>query len=347
MMIPDSPDVQLIIQQQLSGHSRILVAPLNWGLGHAVRCIPLIEACLKAGKTVFIASDGQALTFLQKEFPSLPSFQLPSYSITYPFPSIVGNLIYQSPGILKAVINEHKDVKKIVAFTGCTAIISDNRWGVYHKSTLNIYITHQMNLTHRYVWLAKAGTYIHCKLMRRFDKIWIPDYKGEKALAPTLSFTDSDKATYLGPLTTVKWQKSEKNNDMAVILSGPEPRRAILENDLLNILSDFTSLKIVFVRGSDKDSSNATVPEHIQMIHTASRDQIEHILNTTRILVARSGYTTVMDTWHSDIHRIWIPTEGQSEQEYLAKRLAQLPENVVILPNKINKLKNIITSLTK
>lgn len=347
MSTTDTPDVQIIIKEQLSDHSHILVAPLNWGLGHTVRCIPLIEACLKEGKTVFIASDGLALTFLQKEFPKLTSFQLPPYGITYPFRSIVGNLIYHSPGIIKAVLNEHKEVKKIVESENITAIISDNRWGAFHKNTLNIIMTHQMNLVHKYSWMARAGTIIHRNLMRGFDKIWIPDHKGEKALAPDLSHTNSAKATYLGPLMTLKAQNSAKETDLAVILSGPEPRRTVLENQLLNILSEFCHLKIIFVRGTDQNIHSLSVSDHIQVLNLATRDQIAHIIASSRILVARSGYTTVMDTWHSDIFRIWIPTEGQTEQEYLAKRLAQLPDNAAIFPNKINKLKNIITSLTK
>ena len=63
---------------------RILVAPLNWGLGHATRSIPVINALIEEGFQPVIASDGIALSLLQKEFPELKSYELPSYNISYP-----------------------------------------------------------------------------------------------------------------------------------------------------------------------------------------------------------------------------------------------------------------------
>jgi UDP:flavonoid glycosyltransferase YjiC (YdhE family) len=61
----------------------ILVAPLNWGLGHATRCIPIIKGLEESGFDPILASDGQALLLLQKEFPHLKSLELPSYEIEY------------------------------------------------------------------------------------------------------------------------------------------------------------------------------------------------------------------------------------------------------------------------
>ena len=63
---------------------RILIAPLNWGLGHATRCIPIITALLENDFEPILASDGDALALLQLEFPTLKSFKLPSYNISYP-----------------------------------------------------------------------------------------------------------------------------------------------------------------------------------------------------------------------------------------------------------------------
>ena len=63
---------------------RILVAPLNWGLGHATRCIPIIRALKAHNFEPVIASDGAALQLLKKEFPDLEHVELPSYNITYP-----------------------------------------------------------------------------------------------------------------------------------------------------------------------------------------------------------------------------------------------------------------------
>lgn len=341
------PYLQQIIEQQLSGHERVLMAPLNWGMGHAVRCIPLIKACLEAGKTTYIATDGQPLSFLKKEFPVLTYLELPSYEISYPFESIVLNLLYQTPKIIRIIQEEHNEIQKIIATTGCTAIISDNRIGACHEKTLNIYMTHQMNIVHRFPWLATAGTHIHRYMMRRFDRVWIPDYEGKNALAPALSQTHSPGVTYLGPLTTITHTNGSKDLDISVILSGPEPQRTFLENQLAAVLNELSFYSICFVRGCINDDPVPSFSNHVQVLNTASRKQISHILGRTRLLISRSGYTSVMDTFSSDIHKIWIPTPGQSEQEYLAERMSLLPDNVMLHQNDINKLKNIIISRLK
>ena len=64
-------------------NKKVLVAPLNWGLGHATRCIPIIRELIRQGAEVYLASDGAALTLLKLEFPELRIFELPSYGIRY------------------------------------------------------------------------------------------------------------------------------------------------------------------------------------------------------------------------------------------------------------------------
>ena len=36
----------------------VLVCPLDWGLGHAARCVPIIKALEARGKKVLLAADG-------------------------------------------------------------------------------------------------------------------------------------------------------------------------------------------------------------------------------------------------------------------------------------------------
>ena len=50
-------------------NKKILIAPLNWGLGHATRCIPIINALIEEGLEPILAGDGDSLKLLQKEFP--------------------------------------------------------------------------------------------------------------------------------------------------------------------------------------------------------------------------------------------------------------------------------------
>ena len=83
----------------------ILVAPLNWGLGHATRCIPIIRELEKNGFTPILASDGDALLLLQKEFPHLQFLKLPSYKIEYGEngTNFKWKLLKNSPKIIQAI----------------------------------------------------------------------------------------------------------------------------------------------------------------------------------------------------------------------------------------------------
>ena len=91
---------------------RILVAPLNWGLGHATRCIPIINALLKENFVPVIASDGSALKLLRKEFPNLSSIELPSYNVTYAKNGKLFKLklLKDSPKLLNAIKQEKKAI---------------------------------------------------------------------------------------------------------------------------------------------------------------------------------------------------------------------------------------------
>ena len=116
-------------------NKRILVAPLNWGLGHATRCIPIINALILNKYTPVIASDGAALQLLRKEFPELKSYELPSYGITYTKngKNLNYKLLLELPKILKNVTNEKKEVLRIITALELKKLASENSSGKYIK----------------------------------------------------------------------------------------------------------------------------------------------------------------------------------------------------------------------
>ena len=63
---------------------RILVCPLNWGLGHATRCIPIIKALIGNNAEVLIGAEARPLELLKKEFPELTFITFTGYNISYP-----------------------------------------------------------------------------------------------------------------------------------------------------------------------------------------------------------------------------------------------------------------------
>ena len=63
---------------------KILVCPLDWGIGHATRIVPIINILINKDFEVVIASDKRPLAFLKTEFPDLQFIKFEGYNITYP-----------------------------------------------------------------------------------------------------------------------------------------------------------------------------------------------------------------------------------------------------------------------
>ena len=313
----------------MQSSKRILVAPLNWGLGHATRCIPIIKALLAEGYQPFIASDGVALALLQKEFPKLPSFELPSYNITYAekAKNFKIKMIWDSPKLIKAMTKEKKAVKKLVKEHELGGIISDNRMGAYYKKVPCIFITHQLNvLSGNTTWMS---TKAHQKIIKKFDVCWVPDVKGKPNLTGKLGHLKKEKLNiqYLGPLSRFEQMDVSVQYDLMVLLSGPEPQRSFLEEKLVQELQGFEG-KVLFVKGKiEPDQVREDIHTKKGIVHLYNfmqSPELQSALNQSEKVLCRSGYTTVMDLAKLEKKAFFIPTPGQYEQEYLAKRMQKL-----------------------
>src|SRR5215213_101288 len=97
-----------------TGEIRILIVPLDWGLGHATRCIPVIRELSRQNCTIFIAGEGKTQALLQQEFPHLQSIPLKGYRVRYAKKrwSLMGMLILQIPKIFSATRFENKWLMK-------------------------------------------------------------------------------------------------------------------------------------------------------------------------------------------------------------------------------------------
>lgn len=310
----------------MQSSKRILVAPLNWGLGHTTRCIPIINALLSNGHQVFLASDGIALALLEKEFPKLPSFRLPAYKITYAKKGkhFKGKLLWDSPKVLKAMAAERKTTKRLVKALQLDGIISDNRLGVYSKKVPCVFITHQLNvLSGNTTWLSSK---LHQKIIQKYTVCWVPDVDGIPNLTGKLGHPKKSKLNirYLGPISRFVKKEIPKKYDLMVLLSGPEPQRTLLEEKLLAVLQDFQG-DILFVKG--KIGERQTIEQKVlakgqlTIINFMQSESLETAINSSELVLCRSGYTTVMDLAKLGKKAFFIPTPGQYEQLYLAKRL--------------------------
>ncbi len=303
---------------------RILVAPLNWGLGHATRCIPIIKALSANGFEPIIASDGVALSLLKKEFPKLTHIELPSYNVTYAkngkFFKL--KLLKDSPRLLQAIYNEKKATETIVKNHNISGIISDNRLGVYNKAVPSVFITHQLKvLSGSTTWLS---TKMHEKFIKKFNVCWVPDTSDKVNLSGKLGHVDAFEipTEYIGPLSRFEKKDIPFKNDLMVLLSGPEPQRTILEDKILYELKNYQG-KVVFVKGLMQPKQTKRQFDNITVYNFMTSELLEKTINESALVISRSGYTTVMDLAKLNKKAFFIPTPGQFEQEYLATRLTE------------------------
>ncbi len=304
---------------------RILIAPLNWGLGHATRCIPIIRALLDQNFEPIIASDGVALTLLRKEFPTLSSIELPSYNVTYAKKgkNFKMKLLKDSPKVLKAVKEEKKAIKSIVDLQNIAGIISDNRLGARSKKVPSVFITHQLNvLSGTTTWFS---TKMHQKIIKKFNACWVPDTEGDINLSGKLGHRDSFDipTTYIGPLSRFEKKLVKPVNKILALISGPEPQRGLLVDKLLSELKDYSG-KVVMVKGLMEEEQTIQVMGNITVYNFMTSELLEKTINESELVISRSGYTTVMDLAKLNKKAFFIPTPGQFEQEYLAERLNDL-----------------------
>jgi len=312
--------------------SHVLVAPLNWGLGHATRCMPIIDILLSEGKVVTIASDGEALTFLQEEYPQLTCVELPSYRIRYNSQNTLSIIRSNCLNIFSAIRSEYKAAKQIADSIKPDLIISDSRFGCKHSYIPSYIISHQLSLHFTSSLIRFTANKINTHLLNSFDKCLVPD--NESNLSGKLSHNAAIKNQIkIGPLSRMKKYEQKIKYDIAVILSGPEPARTKLETSLFLQLQS-SKLKVIAVRGT---STRYEGPEYaFEIINRANSTLINDILMSSKLVISRSGYSSIMDYAATDSQAILIPTPGQPEQEYLAHHLSEDPKYTMLSEEKLN-----------
>ena len=301
----------------LNTYTRILIAPLHWGLGHATRCMPIIDHLLSLGKEVAIAGDSSSFAMLQRRYPHLASYRLPSYNVRYSS-SMTLSMLLQGPKLMATYRKEIKATDNIVKEWQPEVIISDNRFGVRHKATHNIYLTHQLNIQHKNKGIAKFANHLHRRFIHRFDECWIPDDK-ERSLSGRLSSCTEIHipCSYVGALTRLKLSLTDPTIDLLAILSGPEPSRTQFEQSIINNQS-LSHKTIHIVRGTDNKRLD-NYPDNFIIHNIVDQQQLTVLINSSASIICRSGYSTIMDLQSYNRRKYFVPTEGQTEQEYLSE----------------------------
>ena len=327
---------------------KILVAPLNWGLGHASRCVPLVHRFLEQGHEVILGGDGESLTLLRKHFPKLRYVYLAPLNLRYSKGSRqVGAMLCAMPKLLWWAVKDHAILKAVLKEEHIDRIVSDNRFGLYTNHQCDcVYLTHQLHimLPKGWRWLEPLAARLHARIYTRYNKVWVPDYaEPEKSLAgelshPTISSLRSkiSKVEYIGPLSRFDQNNPNILNipntpkyEVVAVLSGLEPQRTMLEKELLARYQD-TEQSVLIVQGLMHRPNTRIRRGKITIVPHMDDAELTAALRPAKHIIARSGYSTIMDlnalglltpeTSGAQPLIELIPTPGQPEQEYLAAR---------------------------
>lgn len=319
---------------------KILVAPLNWGLGHATRCIPIIRHYLAQGDEVVLAGDGESLLLLRKRFPELRAIDLPSLELHYTSNSKqCGFYIHAICKLIRFTIADHYYLSKIIAIENFDLIISDNRFGLFARNTRSVYITHQLYpiLPKRLRIFQLIARALHACIYRRYDEVWVPDYAdATHNLSGSLSHNGrfDQQAKYIGPLSRFANITSERppiensfsmrGYSVVAILSGLEPQRTLFEQEILQRFTN-SQESVLLIRGKISDPHTILSKGNITILPSITDEEFVTVAKNAKTILARSGYSTIMDLeilgalQKAELH----PTPGQSEQEYLLIQIHQ------------------------
>ena len=338
----------------LTLHSyRVLVAPLDWGLGHATRCVPIIRELLRQKCEVVIAADGYPLRFLRQEFPHLEWVEFEGLKVEYSdSKSQVGAMLRQLPSFLRGIWREHKELKRIVEAYNIDVVVSDNRFGLWCRDAYSVYMTHQLmvKMPRGLQWMERCVWRLHRWFVKHYDECWVPDVEGDDNLSGDLShkYPLLKNTKFIGVLSRFSAEKVEwetvrveaealdlkERYDVVAVLSGPEPHRSNLELEIASmhnsqptVLSNSEKCTIhnydktlLIVQGLPED--DLRLAEHkdgVDYIPHLPTELLQWYMQEAKEIVCRSGYSSIMDLCTIGRKAHLIPTPGQTEQIYLAE----------------------------
>jgi hypothetical protein len=303
-----------------------LVCPLNWGLGHATRCIPIIKELQLQGAEVVIAGEGGSLKLLKEEFPNLTFIYMPGYDIFYPKNmGMSKSIALSTPKLIYKIYKEHIALKRLMKKWKFDVVISDNRYGLWNRQAKSIFITHQLQVksTKRMQFLEPLLFKVSSYFISKYDLCWVPDFEGSDNLSGDLSHEKTlPNVRFIGPISRFADMKNGCNKTkgkhsarLLVILSGPEPQRTIFERTILKQLPT-DSFETTIIRGvvtKTKPKENG-----ITMYNYLGAKAMKDEIQSADIILSRPGYSSIMDLASIGKRAIFVPTPGQTEQEYLA-----------------------------
>lgn len=306
----------------------VLISPLNWGLGHATRLIPIIREWQCRKRTIILGGNGNSLLLLKNEFPGLACIEIPFPEIRYgKSGQQVLLFILQSFRLLAGIRAEHCRLRQIIQERNIQMVISDSRLGLHSRKARCILVTHQLHIQFPkgWRWLQLLTNLVSHYFVAKFDEVWVPDIAGEPNLAGRLSqgSLPGIQCRYIGLLSRFTGHRiaAGKESYILVLLGGPEPQRSLLEAILLAQLG--VAGRPVVIAAGTPGNRQVSVPANVRYIPFAGTGELAALISGAELIICRSGYSSVMELVSLGRSGVLIPTPGQPEQEYLAESLAE------------------------
>ena len=304
---------------------KICIAPLDWGLGHATRCIQLAKALMQLDYQIYIASEGYHEVILREALPSATFLPLAGYRIQYSKNGkwFLLKMMAQIPKILFSIYYERNWLRKMQKQFQFDIIISDNRFGFHHKNIPSIFITHQLNIQTGSSFTNALVRWLQYKYIHKFNSLWIPDIEGKVNYAGILSnpvVKPTMPTWYMGALSRLSTSEEKTNYDSIQflgIVSGPEPQRTLFENTLW-MQGNTGDVPFAVVAGRPVGNNEPSVSNKGKLYPHANGASLAALIESAEYIIFRGGYTSLMELIPFQKKLILIPTPGQTEQEYLA-----------------------------
>ena len=314
------PDIKLNFNGKTN--YKVLIAPLDWCLGHTTRIIPIIHQFLSAGCQVILAGNSKQRSLLLAEFPTLDFLHLPGYNVKYSqhHRFFVWKLLLQLPSLQSIIRKEQRWLNKIIDEYKIDLVISDNRYGLFNKKIHTVFITHQLRIRSPFgKMIDKAIQKLHYQLIEKFDECWVPDQL-ENGLGGELSHPEikpNIPVSYTGWLSRFKQDlEIKKEKYLLIIFSGPEPQRTIFEDIVLEEINTI-HMPVILVRGLPGEKKIPELAPGIIVYNHLPSVELNRLMLEASFIISRCGYSTVMDVARLKKRSILVPTPGQTEQEYL------------------------------
>ncbi len=310
--------------------ARILVAPLDWGLGHSTRCVPIIRRLIELGAQPVIGADAGPLTLLRSEFPELEHVRIPGVHVRYSKGrSQLWSMARQFPAMVRSVQAERALFDRLKNDLRLDAVISDQRFGIRSADLPSVLITHQV---FPFTPIAQGALRrVNLHHMARFDRCWIMDEAEAPGLAGELSHGRDvpHNARYIGTVSRMSASvaPSRKRYRIVAVISGPEPQRSMLDQVLTDQLQRIPGEHLL-VRGLPAQHQEVRFGNLTTLPHLSGND-LASAMASAELIVSRSGYTTLMDLVALGRSAVIIPTPGQAEQEYLGELHARTGRFIV------------------